>query len=79
MLLPCIGSSATTTADEEVSLMASAMGCGEGYGRKPTSVLSYLAARETRRSSAVLTLDSKTSVLSSIGYQSKTCRMGPED
>jgi len=67
MLLLCIGSSATTTADEEVSLMASAMGCGEGYGQKPASVLSHLAAKETRRSSAALTLDTKTSVLSSTG------------
>lgn len=79
MLLPCIGSSATTTADEEVSLMASAMGCGDGYGQKPTSVLSHLAARETRRSSAALTLDLKTSVLSSIGDQSQPAGCGSED
>jgi hypothetical protein len=59
MLLTYSGRSATTTADEEVSLMASAMGCGNGLGQKPTSVLSHLAAEETRRSSAALTLDPK--------------------
>ena len=42
-----------------------------GYGQKPASVLSHLAAKETGRSSATLTLDLKTSVLSSIGDRSQ--------
>jgi hypothetical protein len=46
-------------ADEEVSLMAGTLSCGDGDGQQPMSVLSHAPANETRRDPAALTLDRK--------------------
>ena len=47
--------------------MASVVGCGDGLGQKPASVLSHLAAKRDSAKLGRADAGSETSVLSSIG------------